>query len=264
MIDKASEKRIHNAIANAVVKVKLGDEFRGTGFVITPDGYVLTAYHCVGEYASNITIETRFGDTFAVELDKVKSLKSREFDIAVLKVYQRGKFDCVPLGRLTSQNVSDEVVTIGYPAGHLPGFDKLCTYVAKVAQFRSDNKVQIPDAIKGQGQSGSPVYLYASHRVVGVVTEGFKRDVIVDAGLASRVEVLFEKWPELELVNEKVAGDWDESLGDIVVESEEPTTVVFPRKLRPMFGLALLVCWLLCFCCFGFFQILAKVEILST
>jgi len=247
MIDENSKKRIHNAIANAVVKVKLGGEFRGTGFVITPDGYVLTAYHCVGEYASNITIETRFGDSFPVELDQGKSLKSREFDIAVLKVYQRGEFACVPLGRLTSQNVSDEVVTIGYPAGHLPGFDKLTTYVGKVAQFRPDNKVQIADAIKGQGQSGSPLYLYASHRVVGLVTEGFKRDVIVDAGLASRVEVLFEKWPELELVNEKVAGDWDEGLGDIVVGSEGPATVIHTKKSRPYLwvGLGLVIVLLL-------------------
>jgi len=232
MIDDNSKKRIHNAIANAVVKVKVAGSFRGTGFVITPDGYVLTAYHCVGEYASDITIETRFGDTFAVELDKVKSLKQPQYDIAVLKVYQRNPFTCVPLGGLTSQNIGDEVVTIGYPAGHLPEHDKISTYVAKIAQWRSDNKVQIPDAIKGQGQSGSPMYHYNSRRIIGLVTEGYKLDVITDAGLVTRVEVLFENWPELALINKQVASDWDESLQKIVTEPEEPTTVAYHKTSK--------------------------------
>ena len=66
------------------MKILVDDNFQGTGFFITPDGYVLTAYHCIGAYFTKIAIHSPFYGEIIAQLDADKSLK--EFDIAVLKV----------------------------------------------------------------------------------------------------------------------------------------------------------------------------------
>jgi len=211
MLDEALKKRIHNEIANATVKILVADEFQGSGVFISPDGYVLTAYHCIGEYPPPITIETRFGEKFNAELEEAKSLKHPDYDIAVLKVYEKATH-YLPLGTISTQNVTDDVVTMGYPAGGIPGHGKISFFFSKISQIRPDNKIQIPDAIKGKGQSGGMVYHYATKRVIGLATAGYEQDVIMDTGLATRFEPLFEKWPELEIINNKVAQAWDKRL----------------------------------------------------
>lgn len=47
-------KRIEQYIRNATVKLYVNGSFIGTGFFISPEGYVLTAYHCVGGEAEII------------------------------------------------------------------------------------------------------------------------------------------------------------------------------------------------------------------
>jgi len=219
MLDEALKKRIHNEMANATVKILVANEFCGSGVFITPDGYVLTAYHCIGEYPPAIAIETRFGDQFNAELDEAKSLKHANYDIAVLKIYEKVAH-CLPLGTISTQNVTDDVVAMGYPAGDKPEHDKIGFFFSKISQIRADNKIQIPDAIKGRGQSGGPIYHYATKRVIGLATAGYDQEVIMDTGLATRFDALFEKWPELEIINKKVVQAWEKRLRELGGESE--------------------------------------------
>jgi hypothetical protein len=205
-----NEAFVHNEIANATVKILLANEFQGSGVFITPD-YVLTAFHCIKDFAPDITIETRFGETFKAELDEAKTLKHTDYDIAVLKINEKAAH-YLPLGMISRQNVTDDVVATGYPAGDKPGHDKIVFLFSRISQIRADNKIQIPDAIKGRGQSGGPVYHYATKRVIGLATEGYKQEVIMDAGLMTRFDPLFEKWPELEIINNKVAQTWEKRL----------------------------------------------------
>ncbi|HEC85854.1 MAG TPA: serine protease [Thioploca sp.] len=222
MTDEALKKRIHNEIANATVKILVANEFQGTGFFITPDGYALTAYHCIGAYPPDIIIETRFGDRFNAELSYAKSLKHNDYDIAVLKVNHNAAH-CVPLGTISNRHVTDEIVAIGYPAGDKPEHKDIGYFFSNSSQIRSDKKIQIPDAIKGRGQSGGPVYHYATQRVIGLVLAGYKFDVLMDTGLAVRFDALFEKWPELEIMNNQVAQSWDKRLAQDD-DSDNPTT----------------------------------------
>jgi len=220
MLDEGLKKRIHNEMANATVKILVADEFQGSGVFITQDGYVLTAYHCIGEYPPTITIETRFGEKFNAELDEAKSLKHANYDIAVLKISEQVEH-YLPLGTISTQNVTDDVVAMGYPAGDKPGHDKIGFFFSKISQIRADNKIQIPDAIKGRGQSGGPVYHYATKRVIGLATEGYHQEVIMDTGLATRFDVLFEKWPALEIINHKVVQVWEKRLLALSVTKNE-------------------------------------------
>ncbi|MEK8021533.1 MAG: serine protease [Candidatus Parabeggiatoa sp.] len=218
MRDEALKKRIHNEIANATVKIWVADEFQGSGVFITPDGYVLTAYHCIGEYPPKITIETRFGDQFKAELDEEKSLKHPQYDIAVLKIDDQAAH-YLPLGTISNQNtVGDEIVATGYLAGH----NQISFFFSQISQNSTDNKIQIPNAIKGKGQSGGPVYHYATNRVIGLATEGYKQDVIMDTGLATRFDALFKKWPKLEIINNKVVQAWEKRLLELGYGGNEP------------------------------------------
>ena len=88
---------IHRAIKNATVKVFVGGEFKGTGFFITSDGYILTAYHCIGEYPPKVSVKTRFDGEFEAFLDFKKSLRGEEYDIAVLKISYQST-DSLPFG----------------------------------------------------------------------------------------------------------------------------------------------------------------------
>jgi len=223
MLDEALKKRIHHEIAIATVKILLAGKFCGSGVFISPDGYVLTAYHCIGKYAPAITIETRFGEKFNAELDEVKSLKNLDYDIAVLKVYDKVTH-YLPLGTISSQNVTDEIVTTGYPAGNIKDNQELGIYFGNISRFRG-NKIE-NDAMKGRGHSGGLVYHYITHRVIGLVTEGYKSDVMLNTGLATRFDALFQKWPELETINNKVAQAWEKRLLELGYKDSSPTSDV--------------------------------------
>ena len=90
------------ALEQATVKILTTSGFKGTGFFINPDGYILTAWHCIAEVIpmpfSIITVETIDGKTFTAQLDQQKSVQAS--DIAVLKIDSIPEH-CVPLGLIS-------------------------------------------------------------------------------------------------------------------------------------------------------------------
>ncbi|MCK5524482.1 MAG: trypsin-like peptidase domain-containing protein [Thiomargarita sp.] len=209
MTNEELKKQIHHELTHASVKIfeKVGAnyEFRGTGFFITPDGYLLTAYHCVGESPDDIFVETHFDGQFSAFLDQRKSLRDSEYDIAVLKIdYQPNHY--LPLGMVSDEHKTDELVTTGYPAGDIKDNQELGIYFGNISRFRG-NKIE-NDAMKGQGHSGALVYHYKTHRVVGLVVAGYKSSVMLNTGLATRFEPLFKKWRDFKQINQIVAQAW--------------------------------------------------------
>lgn len=197
---------LHQEIKNATVKIFLGEAyaFKGTGFFISPDGYVLTAYHCIGAFAPEIWVETQFDGKYLAQLETDKSLLSPQYDIAVLRILNYRPSHCIPLGLISHENIRDEVVAIGYPN------NRYRLYEGKIVGV--DGTELASDVIRGEGQSGGSVYHYRSQRVVGLASAIFKREVIVNEGLAVRLETLFKKWWELEEINREVGKKWDERL----------------------------------------------------
>ena len=207
---------IHNRIKNALVKVFVGDKFQDTGFLITPDGHVLTAYHRIGDYALEIVVETYFGERFNMRLDEDKSLK--HIDIAVLKVLKRQYYTehCLPLGMISDKHGMDEIVAVGYPAQEENS--GINFFQGKIYRFNG-NKFE-SDAMKGIAQSSGPIYHYAMGRIIGLTSACDKPDVMMNTGVAARFAPLFKRWPELELINEWVAQSWDEGLKNIPKEKK--------------------------------------------
>ena len=211
------KKQIHEELTGASVKIfeKVDNnyEFRGTGFFITSDGYLLTAYHCVGESPNDIWVKTHFDGKFQAKLDHQKSLRDSEYDIAVLKMaYQPNH--CLPLGIVSNEHITDEIVAVGYPAGHKPENTHIKTFIGRISGFRTDNKIE-NDAVKGQGQSGGLIYHYKTHRVIGLATAGYKSEIMLNTGLATRFEPLFKKWRELKQINQAVAERWIELIKNL-------------------------------------------------
>ncbi|MDA0243190.1 MAG: serine protease [Chloroflexi bacterium] len=230
-------KRIEQYIKNATVKIVADNAFSGTGFFITADGFVLTAYHCVAD-AKTIQIETPYDGRFTATLHRDKSLTANDLDLAVLQVpFSPSHY--LPLGYALESYISDNVVAIGYPASYLRHNEGVGVYKGHLSRWRGDNYIELSDGIKGKGQSGGAIYHYQSQRVVGVVVERYRHEVMVDAGLATRLNALFEKWPALSTLNTKVGHHWDEELKAItasdvnhpIIFAMIPTDVTY-RPLR--------------------------------
>jgi len=116
------------------------------------------------------------------------------------------------LGLITKEQISDSVVTVGYPAGNRADNQEVGVYQGYISRWRNDDCLELSDAIKGKGHSGSLVYHYDTARVIGVVTDRYKESVMVDAGLATKLEKLFAKWTQLEQLNQETITVWEKKL----------------------------------------------------
>ncbi|RKZ61593.1 MAG: hypothetical protein DRQ99_20185 [Candidatus Parabeggiatoa sp. nov. 3] len=212
MISDTQRNHTRLALEQATVKILTTSGFKGTGFFISPDGYILTAWHCISEVIpmpfSTITVETIDGKTFTAQLDKEKSIQIS--DIAVLKIEHTTEH-CVPLGLITEQNRGNDVIAIGYPAGYIEGrgigvYDGIINQLLKLKQ--TEIEAFETTAIEGPGQSGGLIYHFATQRLIGLAKEIYLNDITKTTGLAVRFEPLFEKWPELSRLNQRVAENW--------------------------------------------------------
>jgi serine protease Do len=85
----------------------------GSGFIISPDGYILTNFHVI-ENSNSITVSSYNGENYAAKLIGYDESN----DIAVLKIEAEGLAPVV-LGNSDNLNVGDSVVAIGNPLGEL-------------------------------------------------------------------------------------------------------------------------------------------------
>lgn len=137
---------------------------QGSGFIISPDGYVVTNYHVVN---GGETIEIKMSDGKTYDAKIVGS--DEKTDLALLKIEADRTFDYVSFADAPGR-VGDWVIAVGNPFG-LGG--SVTTGIIS-AQGRDlgagpyDNYIQI-DAPINQGNSGGPAFNLAG-QVVGVNT----------------------------------------------------------------------------------------------
>jgi len=100
-------------------KTVLNCKASGTGYFITPNGFILTACHVISE-ASKVEVRTKSGDLEAkiIHADPAN-------DIAVLKV--EGSFPAISLENSKTVKLGDAVITIGFPNIQLQGFSPKLT-----------------------------------------------------------------------------------------------------------------------------------------
>jgi S1-C subfamily serine protease len=151
----------------------------GTGFVVTPDGLILTNDHVV-ESARRITVTLNDGRTFTGRVVVADSAR----DLAVVRIDATG-LATLPLGDSSPVRAGQSVVAIGY-ALDLQGSPTVTTGIVsstgRMVQVGDQNGPNGPivrtyrDAIQvsaaiNPGNSGGPL-LDAGGRVIGIDTAG--------------------------------------------------------------------------------------------
>ena len=148
---------------------------RGSGFVISEDGYILTNYHVIEEaYSGGYDINVMFSSESGYETTEYTAEVigfDRNNDVAVIKIDASG-LSAATLGSSDDLRVGDTVYAVGNPLGELnysmsdgmvTATDRLITTEEGTA-----NMFQLTAAVN-EGNSGGPVY-NAYGQVVGIVT----------------------------------------------------------------------------------------------
>ncbi|MBD3678434.1 MAG: Do family serine endopeptidase [Rhodobacteraceae bacterium] len=136
----------------------------GSGFVISPDGYIVTNNHVI-ENAEEIEIEFFSGERLAAVIVGTDP----KTDIAVLKVESDQPLEFVSFGDSDAMRVGDWVMAMGNPLGQ--GFSVSAGIVSARGRALSgsyDDYIQT-DAAINQGNSGGPLF-NMDGEVVGVNT----------------------------------------------------------------------------------------------
>lgn len=137
----------------------------GSGFIVAPDGYVVTNQHVV-DHASEIAVTLHDGKKLPAELIGI----DEKTDLALLKVESKGALPFARFGDSEKTRVGDWVVAIGNPFG-LGGSATAGIVSARGRDIQSgpfDDFFQI-DAPINQGNSGGPLFDLGGH-VIGINT----------------------------------------------------------------------------------------------
>jgi len=144
----------------------------GSGFVLTPDGYIVTNYHVIEEAVddNSVTIEVSFADGTSYPAKLVGG--EEDNDVAVLKIEATG-LTAVTLGDSDELVVGEEVYAIGNPLGELTftftdGMVSALDRLISTAEDVTLNMLQTNCDIN-PGNSGGPLF-DGYGNVIGITT----------------------------------------------------------------------------------------------
>lgn len=144
----------------------------GTGFIITPDGYIMTNYHVIeSAQKSEHKIQVLFKDKSSFEANIVGF--DEDNDVAVLKI-DASDLSPVSIGNSDDIAVGDSVFAIGNPLGELDfsmTSGRVSALDRSITIERNGTAINMFqfDAAINSGNSGGPVY-NESGEVIGIAT----------------------------------------------------------------------------------------------
>lgn len=162
----------------------------GSGFVISPDGYILTNYHVIedaSEGGYDITVLSHDGTEYAASIVGYEE----DNDIAVLKIDAAG-LDAATIGDSDSMYVGQSVYAVGNPLGELQytmtsgmvsAMDReISSTDSATGVVTTINMFQV-DAAVNSGNSGGPAY-NSRGEVIGVITAKYRETGVEGLGFA--------------------------------------------------------------------------------
>jgi pSer/pThr/pTyr-binding forkhead associated (FHA) protein/S1-C subfamily serine protease len=169
-----------NQAAVGLITVALGgDRYDGTGFVISPDGYMLTNWHVVADsaHAEPDTVWVTMADQSVGRYAEVVAT-SRERDVALIKIrgYQGTHLTAIDWAG-TKARQGEPAALIGYPAGSGFARDRASvvrtSMTAGILSRVTADLIQF-DGMTTGGSSGSPVF-NADGEVISVHRAGLRQ-----------------------------------------------------------------------------------------
>lgn len=131
----------------------------GSGFIIDPDGYIVTNEHVISR-ASKIIVTLSDGSTYQANL--VSS--DPENDLAVLKIDSPEPLPYIKMGTSEDLMIGETVIALGNPFGFknsvttgvLSATDRTLTFPGRAGEVRYEGLIQT-DALINPGNSGGPL-----------------------------------------------------------------------------------------------------------
>src|SRR5271157_4783618 len=159
----AIAKAANGAIVSIVMN-KGGRPFaQGSGFVVRPDGVIVTNYHVIAEGTSAVV---KFPDGTEFAVDGVVA-SDKTHDVAVIKTHGK-TFRTLVLGNSDQLQVGEEVVAIGNPLSLESTVSNGIVSAIRTVEDEGGKFVQITAPIS-PGSSGGPLFNMAGE-VVGITT----------------------------------------------------------------------------------------------
>ncbi len=189
----SSDRRAAGAVANRSL---------GSGFVISPDGYVVTNSHVV-DRAEQIRVRLADGREFTAEVIG----RDPSTDLALLRLRGAGigELPCTFLGDSDALSVGDWVMAIGNPFGldHSVSHGMISAKERVIGVGMFDDFIQT-DALINPGNSGGPLFNMRGE-VIGVNTAIISQGQGI--GFAVPINMVKDLLPNLR-VNGRLARGW--------------------------------------------------------
>lgn len=172
---------------------------RGSGFIINPQGYLLTAHHVIDK-AKDIEVRLADGKRLPARIITADA----QVDLAIIKVQTERELPIIPLGDSEAIRVGDLAAVLGFPFGRESSMN--LGIISRTGRSYPDSAsydfIQT-DAGGYAGGSGGPLLNSKGH-VVGMITMASERG---NMGFATPINVIKKVIPRL-MNGEKFAWGW--------------------------------------------------------
>jgi S1-C subfamily serine protease len=172
---------------------------RGSGFIVHPQGYILTAHHVTDKSQE---IEVRMADGQRLQANIVAA--DAQSDLALLKVQSDRELPTVSLGNSDDISVGDLAVVFGYPFGRESSMN--LGIISRAGRSYPDSasyEMIQTDAGAYPGGSGGPLLNGKGH-VIGIITMAAERG---NMGFATPINVIKRILPRL-MRGERLVWGW--------------------------------------------------------
>src|SRR4029434_6212973 len=172
---------------------------RGSGFIIHPDGYILTAQHVVDKAKE---IEVRLADLQRVPAKLIAA--DSQVDVALLKIDTDRALPVLSFGDSDSIRVGELAVVFGYPFGRESSMSLgIISRAGRTYQNSAGYDLIQTDAGAYAGGSGGPLLNPKGH-VIGMITMASERGSM---GFATPINAIKRMVPRL-MTGHKLVWGW--------------------------------------------------------
>ena len=173
--------------AMGLINLDNGSMGTGSGFLISPDGYIITCAHC-----AEASVITFVRDDNKMEYEAFVIYTNRRIDIAILKIDVKDAPYFLLTDSMRPLKVGTDIIILGYPSGTDISAD-VSAFEGKISNVNKERKSYITDAVAAPGSSGGALISKKDGKIYGILQGGFKETLGIDVNTSIDIRVLFEQ-----------------------------------------------------------------------